>query len=398
MTSHAADVRPELSVPALLRLACAYAVATNGTILMPLIVGALMRRFAVGEDVATGIAGLEIAGIAISCAALPRWIARAPRRFAWLGTVGTLLAQAAGAWLPALDAVGAARGVAGLFEGVLFVVVAASLSNRPAAERAWGVIILVAGIFDGALLVGTACLPQRWADTWLFAAFAAAFALIAWPTAASGIVAARAGATPARGAPAHPWRILVPIWASMMLVYGVLAAQWAIADVVGHRAGIDPARSGLLLSLASVLGLAGCLAASLRRSHELRLPILWCAQAGMAAAVVWFFVVRGWADFFASQLLITLAFYAVTPFLTARLSELDADGSLVARSIVVTFASVALGTALAGTMLASLGGLGCGLALGACALASMPFAWLAFARPSRAAAGGRTAAPAPEAS
>ena len=37
--------RPDLSLPALLRLACAYAVATNGTILMPLIVGALMRRF-----------------------------------------------------------------------------------------------------------------------------------------------------------------------------------------------------------------------------------------------------------------------------------------------------------------------------------------------------------------
>jgi DHA1 family inner membrane transport protein len=55
----------------------------------------------------------------------------------------------------------AARGSSpGLFEGVLFVVVAASLSNRAAAERAWGVIILVSGVIDCALLVGAYAMPQ----------------------------------------------------------------------------------------------------------------------------------------------------------------------------------------------------------------------------------------------
>src|ERR1700712_1428898 len=135
-SSTLATARPDLSLAALLRLSCAYALATNGTILMPLIVGALMRRFGAGEDAATGFAALEIAGIAIACAVFPRWIARAPRRLAWLATLGTLLAQAAGAWMPSLDAVGVTRFVAGLFEGMLFVVVAASLSNRGAAERA----------------------------------------------------------------------------------------------------------------------------------------------------------------------------------------------------------------------------------------------------------------------
>src|ERR1700712_1238583 len=99
-SSTLATARPDLSLAALLRLSCAYALATNGTILMPLIVGALMRRFGAGEDAATGFAALEIAGIAISCAVFPRWIARAPRRLAWIATLGTLLAQAAGAWMP----------------------------------------------------------------------------------------------------------------------------------------------------------------------------------------------------------------------------------------------------------------------------------------------------------
>ena len=374
--------RPDLSLPALLRLACAYAVATNGTILMPLIVGALMRRFGAGEDAATGFAALEIAGIAVSCAIFPRWIARMPRRLAWIAMIGTLLAQASGAWMPSLAAVGVARLVTGLFEGVLFVVVAASLSNRAAAERAWGVIILVSGVIDCALLVGAYALPSDFVSQWLFVIFAIAFALIAWPSAAAGGDAVQPVATSATASPRVKirWNVLVPIWAVMILVYSVLSAQWALADVVGHQIGLPPDRIGPLLALVSLLGTIGALAASHRRSHELRLPILWAAQLLMGGAALWFFLVHGGADFFAAQLFVSFAYYAVTPFLTSRISSLDADGSLLSRSIVITFVAAFIGTALAGTALTQLGGLGCGLALGACAVAAMPFTWKAFGR------------------
>ena len=372
--------RPDLPLAALLRLACAYAVATNGTILMPLIVGALMRRFGAGEDAATGFAALEIAGIAVSCAIFPRWIARVPRRLAWIAMIGTLVAQAAGAWMPTLAAVGGARLVTGLFEGVLFVVVAASLSNRVAAERAWGVIILVSGVIDCALLVAAYAMPPDFVSQWLFVVFAAAFALIAWPSAAAGADAAQPAATIASPRLRIRWGVLIPIWAVMILVYSVLSAQWALADVVGHRIGLPPERIGPLLALVSLLGTIGALAASHRRSHELRLPILWAAQLLMAGAALWFFVVHGAADFFAAQLFVSLAYYAVTPFLTSRISSLDADGSLLSRSIVITFVAAFIGTALAGTMLTQLGGLGCGLALGACAVLAMPFTWKAFGR------------------
>ncbi len=381
-TATPANARPDLPLAALLRLACAYAVATNGTILMPLIVGALMRRFGAGEDAATGFAALEIAGIALSCAVFPRWIARVPRRLAWIAMLGTLIAQAVGAWMPSLAAVGGARLVTGLFEGVLFVVVAASLSNRAAAERAWGVIILVSGVLDCALLVGAYAMPPDFVSRWLFVVFAAAFAMIAWPSAAAGADAAQADAALAAASarPAIRWGVLLPIWAVMILVYSVLSAQWALADVVGHQIGLPPARIGPLLALVSLLGTVGALAASHRRSHEKRLPILWAAQLLMGGAALWFFVVHGASDFFAAQLFVSFAYYAVTPFLTSRISSLDADGSLLSRSIVVTFVAAFIGTALAGTMLTQLGGLGCGLALGACALLAMPFTWTAFRR------------------
>ncbi len=369
--------RPDLPVAALLRLACAYAIATNGTILMPLFVGVLMRRFGAGEDAATGVAALEIAGIAISCAIFPRWIARAPRRLAWIATLGALLAQAASAGMPSLAAVGAARLVTGLFEGALFVVVAASLSNRAAAERAWGVIILVSGLIDCALLVAAYALPETFVTQWVFVVVGACFALVAWPSAAAGADAMQR-MTPAIAGRSHRWRVLLPIWAVMILVYSVLSAQWALADVVGRQLHLAPERIGPLLALVSLLGTAGALAASHRRSHELRLPILWAAQLLMGGAALWFFLVHGWVDFFLAQLLVSFAYYAVTPFLTSRISALDPDGSLLSRSIVVTFVAAFAGTALAGTALTQLGGLGCGVALGASALLALPFTWRAF--------------------
>jgi MFS transporter, DHA1 family, inner membrane transport protein len=375
-----ADARPDLPPAALLRLACAYAIATNGTILMPLFVGVLMRRFGAGEDAATGVAALEIAGIAISCAIFPRWIARAPRRLAWLATAGALLAQAATDRMPDLAAVGAARLATGLFEGVLFVVVAASLAGRAAAERAWGVIILVSGVIDCALLVAAYALPEAFVTRRVFAVVAAAFALVAWPSAAAGGDALRPAAALAASRAAIRWRVLVPIWGVMILVYSVLSAQWALADVVGHRIGLPPGRIGPLLALVSLLGTVGALSASHRRSHALRLPILGAAQLLMGGAALWFFLVQGAAGFFAAQLLVSFAYYAVTPFLTSRISGLDPDGSLLSRSIVVTFVAAFIGTALAGTALARLGAAGCGLALAACALLALPFTWQAFGR------------------
>jgi MFS transporter, DHA1 family, inner membrane transport protein len=371
-----ADTRPPLPLAALLRLSCAYAIATNGTLLMPLIVGALMRRFGVGEDAATGVGALEIAGIAISCAVFPRWIARAPRGLAGVATLGALAAQAVGTWMPSLAAVGAARLACGLFEGVLFVVVAASLANRAAAERAWGVIVLVSGVIDCALLVAAYAMPEDFVARQVFIVIAAAFALFAWPAATAG--GAAAASASARARTAVHWRVLLPIWMVMLLVYSVLSAQWALADVVGRQLRIAPERIGPLLALVSLLGTVGALAASHRRSHDLRRPIVRAAAALMGAAVLAFFLARGWGGFFVTQLLVSFSYYAVTPFLTSRISSLDADGALLSRSIVITFVAAALGTAVAGTALTQLGALGCGAALAACALLAIPFTGKAF--------------------
>jgi len=58
-------------------LALTYAVAVNGMVLTPFLVAAVMRRFGLNEGAATGAVGVEIIGLAVSCAIFPRWISRA---------------------------------------------------------------------------------------------------------------------------------------------------------------------------------------------------------------------------------------------------------------------------------------------------------------------------------
>lgn len=63
--------RPDPSGGAVVRLALAFTAATNGLILSPFLVAAVMTRFRLDDGAATALVSVEILGIAISCALLP---------------------------------------------------------------------------------------------------------------------------------------------------------------------------------------------------------------------------------------------------------------------------------------------------------------------------------------
>lgn len=364
---------------AMLRLAIVYAVAINGTILTPFIVSALMRRFGLDEGQATMMTGFEMLGMALSCMVLPRWASRYALRFAWIGAAGTVAAQVASALLAGAQAVGVARGLAGVFEGMLFMLVAASVANQPSAERIWGVIILVAGLVNGALLIGISYLPERWAAQWLFLAMGALVACAAplLLRASRDIVDER---RPRKSAGAGlPWLRIAAVWILTVLIYGVQAGQWAVTELAGQHAGLATSTIGMLLSISSFLGFAGCAASSWRGSHRHRIAIICAAQLLMIVSLMWFFSARSGAAYFSSQLLLNIGFYALVPFLTGLLSEIDEDGSLVSRTVVVTLLGVAFGTTLAGWLLTALGAERFGMVLGATVLLGMPAVAVAFA-------------------
>ena len=74
------------------------------------------------------------------------------------------------------------------------------------------------------------------------------------------------------------------------------------------------------------------------------------------------------------------AFFVIVPFLTGMLSDVDPDGSLVARTLVVTFFAAGIGTALSGALLGRFGGSRVAHVLCVAVLAAAPFVRLALRR------------------
>ncbi|KVT34686.1 MFS transporter [Burkholderia ubonensis] len=379
--------RPDPSGGAVVRLALAFTAATNGLILSPFLVAAVMTRFRLDDGAASALVSVEILGIAISCALLPRRIARAARPFTLAGALGAIAGQALSAVAPGIVSAGAARGLTGLFEGMLFVVVASGVSQRASTERLWGQINLLAGGINGGILVLVSTLPAAWLGRWIFALLAGALAVLA--PAIRGIDAFAAQPVQARTHDGSlPWRPIVAIWVVTALVYGVQASQWAIAGFVGARAGLSPPTIGVLLSVSSLLGFVGAAIPAHPASRRHRVAIIWAAQLAVIASIEWFFGSTGGGAYFLSQLLLNSAFFVIVPFLTGMLSDVDPDGSLVARTLVVTFFAAGIGTALSGALLERYGGARVAHVLGAAVLAAAPFVRLALRRAPPAGAPG----------
>ncbi|AIY39359.1 Permeases of the major facilitator superfamily [Collimonas arenae] len=364
----------------MLRLAIVYAVAINGTILTPFIVSSLMLRFGLDEGQGTMMTGFEMLGMAFSCMLLPHWVARYASRFARIGVCGTVAMQVASALLATTQAVSVARGLAGVFEGMLFMLVAARVARQPSAERIWGVIVLIGGLVNGALLIGISYLPERWAAQWLFLAMAALVVCTAPVLLQAGRAIVHDHADQKKSSDTGlPWLRIAAVWLLTILIYGVQAGQWAVTELAGQHAGLATSTIGILLSLSSFLGFLGCVASSLRGSHRHRRMIIVAAQLLMTVSVMWFFSARTGGAYFTSQLLLNVGFYALTPFLTGLLSEIDADGSLVSRTVVVTLVGVAVGTTVAGWLLTALGPAHFGMVLGIAVLLGIPLVAIAFA-------------------
>jgi DHA1 family inner membrane transport protein len=379
MSDAALEHRPVLSTPAVLRLAIAYAVAINGLVLTPFIVSAVTKRFGVDDGVATQIAGIEILGIAVSCAVFPRWIARTVHTFSRLGLIGAILAQVASAFANTPQLLGVARGVGGVFEGMLLVVVAASVAHRDSTDRLWGQIIFAAGVLDGGILVGVSFLPDAVLAHWLFLLLAGVMLLSA---PALVHVGQYAGRPPTRSTAGHatkaPVRLILAVWVVTLLLYGIQASQWAIAGIVGTRIGLSDSTLGVLLSLSSLLGFVGAAIPSQPASHRYRLPIIWLAQLAMVASLMIFFESTSAVWYFASQTLLNASLFVVIPFMTGMLSEVDVDGSLVSRTVVITFIGAGVGTVMAGGEFSDLGGVRFGYVMCAGILLAAPFVWYAL--------------------
>ncbi|MBV8122867.1 MAG: hypothetical protein JO370_02150 [Paucibacter sp.] len=322
-----------------------FAAALNGTMVMPLVVLALTRVPGIDEASATAIAAAELAGIACYCLLLPGSALRSRRFTAWFGIIALSLGELASQHLSSSVTLSLARLVVGLGEGALFSLICANVAGEAQAERIWGQVNLVGGVTMGLLLYGLSTLPASTGRGPIFLWLALLGALVA-PAA----LTLRPRAEAATWQPAVPLQRLHKhaMWFVVALAYAVQAGQWAVCGYLGEIARLPIERVGEYLALSSILGFAGAIAPSFAQRASQRLGFVLLGFLIMALSVAVFFNWLGDLPFFLGQIGVNVGFYMLTPFVVGTLTENDADGRLVMRTLVIALSGSAVGTALAG--------------------------------------------------
>ncbi|HBF31066.1 MAG TPA: MFS transporter [Rhizobium sp.] len=327
-------------------LSAAYAVALNGTMVMPVVVLAMSKLAGYDEGLSTIVASAELAGIAIYGLFLPKLAMRSWHLVAIGGLLSVLLGEAASFWLQTPGLLSVARFVTGLGEGAIFSLVSMSLASRANAERLWGAISLVGGSAMGILLFVVSLMPHQESNAPVFivlAVFTAIMAPLFFLIAKRSVTK-----TPATRHSRLDRSKIVVAMLIVFLVYGVQAGQWAICGYVGERVGLSNGEVGFYLALSSMIGFFGAIVPSLTNNKAKRLPFIMIGFFIMALSIYCLFNILTPTMFIIAQVMVNIGFYIITPFVTGVLTENDPDGSLMSRSLVIAIVGATMGTAIAG--------------------------------------------------
>lgn len=334
----------------ILGLSAAYAVALNGTMVMPVVVLSISKLAGYDEGLATIVASAELAGIALYGIFLPKLAVRSWKAVAFCGLTAVTAGEAISFWLQAPGPLSAARLVTGLGEGAIFSLVSMSLASLANAERLWGALSLIGGSAMGILLFVVSLMPHQETAAPVFLMLAAFAALMA----PLFFFVARRSTTMAV-APHHSKLDRGKMLLAMIvvfLVYAVQAAQWAVCGYVGERVGLGSGEVGFYLAVSSLAGFLGAVVPSFIHDKTQRLPAVLSGFFIMAVSIYFLFNRLTPPVFITSQVFVNIGFYIATPFVTGILTENDSDGSLMSRTLVIAIVGAAVGTAAAGPVFA----------------------------------------------
>lgn len=322
---------------------------------------------------------------AMSLATLPayywqsRWDWRQVARSAALLFI---LANLACVWSTDYGTLMALRATSALAGGTLMVVCIASAASSPQADRVYGLWV------TGQLILGAVglwLLPPLFASFGLQALYLgmALLMLLLLPM-AGAFPAGAASKTQAPDERATTRTRLPGLLGllAVLLFYVGLSAVWTFIGSIASAAAIDPASSGRILSIATLLGIAGSLSATLIGPRWPRGMLLLLGYGLMAAAVCLLLGAPQVARFAIAALLFKYTWTFVLPFILACLADLDQRGRLMNSANLVIGGGLALGPALAGPMLESSLGMPAVLSASACCLL-LSFAALMLSRLSQ---------------
>ncbi|MBN3857932.1 MFS transporter [Paraburkholderia sp. Ac-20340] len=300
--------------------------------------------------------------MAFSSAALPAqfWMGRFDeRRVARVAAVVFVVANCVTAGMPFhLGELLALRFVAGLAGGTLGLLCMTSAGMSPNPDRAFGLWI-VGQLVAGA--IGLYFLPQLFAVFGLKSLFLCVAALTTLALPLCGAFSSRltkpvrrprgAGRVRQAGAPGRDGRFALLVVSAVCVFYLAIGAVWSFSSRAAAGAGLDPILSGKILSIATLMGIAGAMTASVIGGRGSRRLILGLGYGLLIAALVGLCTGPHLAGYAVSVFAFKFAWTFVIPFVFAVAAKEDASGRLTSAVGFITGVALAVGPLVAGVLL-----------------------------------------------
>ena len=302
---------------------------------------------------------------AFSCATLPSylWLGRIDaRRVAVVALaifcLGNLLTAL---WMPGFSGLLAMRAVTALGGGTLMVLCMTSAATSENHDRTYGLWV-VGQLVAGA--VGLLLLPYLFSTYGLrsFYVVLAVLGAVAAPL-CRGFDAALGATRPdaARGSTipqSPPLAIAILAIAGVLAFYIAIGGVWTFASAAAAEAGLNEADTGKILSVATVMGIAGALIASFIGGRVARKAVLVGGYAILVISLIGLAAHPTATGYSAAVFAFKFAWTFVLPFILAVVAKSDGTGRLVAALTLVIGVGLAVGPLIAGVMLDSGWGLG----------------------------------------
>ncbi len=319
--------------------------------------------------------------LAMSLATLPAylWQPRIDwRLMARLAALAFIAANLASIWAGSFTPLLVLRFISALAGGTLMVLCISSAAHSADRDRVYGLWVM------GQLVLGAIGL---WLLPGLFASFGlkalylglAVLMVACMPLAGAfpkGIE--RSERTVEHHAPTGRWRPGLALFAVLAFYVG-LSGVWTFIGGVAGAAAIDPASSGRILAIASLLGIAGSACAALIGNRWSRGGLLVLGYGLMTGAVLLLLDTPAVARFAVAALLFKYTWTFILPFILACLADLDRSGRLMNSTNLVIGGGLALGPAIAGPLLESRLGMN-GMLIFSSACLLLSFAALSLSR------------------
>lgn len=326
------------------------AVVSTVLLVAPAIAGQLATQLNLGPAQIGTMFSAELAAMSLATVPSWWWLPRFDwRRAALIGALVFLAANIASVFATTFGSLIVLRFISALGGGSVMVVALASAASSPERDRVYGLWVC------GQLVLGAVGL---WILPGLFAAYGLAalygglvvLILLCLPLIAFFPPSAPPKAAAATGGARQTRRTILAILAVLTFYIG-LSGVWAFVGTIATNAGLDAATSGIILAVATLLGIIGSLTATFTGSRAPRNLSLLLGYGGMILSVAAFYGLPGVARFAFAACLFKFVWTYVLPFILASVAELDHDGRLMSTVNLVIGGGIAIGPVVAGNLL-----------------------------------------------